>query len=121
MSVTSIVAAGRRLVATTFLDSCVISDRTLTRDSTGGYVQTWTERNEHEPCRFALLDDKLVKAAAGVEFGEATALLLLPLGVEIDEGDHVENLVESGLWIVTRDITPPSNLAVSIRVGIREV
>lgn len=120
MSIPSIVAAGQRLLGTALLDSCVIGDRTVVRDSRGGSAVTWTDRDETEDCWFTQISDDLPVIAANSEtFGAAVALLILALGTDIDEGDRVTNLQDNSVWIVTRNITAPSALAISTRVGIR--
>lgn len=121
MSIASIVAGGRRLIATSFLDLAFISDRTKVRDASGGTKQTWVERGVPVECRFAVLTDEVAKQVSGTEFGEATAMWLAPLGTLVKEGDKIRNSTVEGLWIVTRDLTPPSNLAVAVRLGIREL
>jgi hypothetical protein len=117
----SIVASGRRLIATSFLDEAYISDRTVVKDSTGGTKQTWIERPDPVLSRFVALSDDIAEQANGTEFGQATAMWLAPLGTDAAEGDKIRNPIDGGMWIVTRDITPPSNLAISVRLGIREV
>lgn len=120
MSIPSIVSAGRRLIGTSFLDTCVIADRALVSDNKGGKKATWTARGQQEPCRFVALKDDEPKVAAGQEFGVPTAVWLAPLGIDVDEGDRITNLVDGSKWIVTSNLTPPSNLAISLRYGIRE-
>lgn len=120
MSIPSIVAAGRRLIGTSFLDTCVIADRSLVRDSRGGQKATWTARSAQEPCRFVALKDDEPEVKNGQEFGVPTAVWMAPLGIEVDEGDRITNLLDGSKWIVTSNLTPPSNLAVSLRYGIRE-
>lgn len=121
MSIKSIVAAGRRLEATSFLDQAFISDRSVVKDSTGGTKQTWIERPQSIACRFVALSDDIAEQVNGTEFGQATAMWLAPVGTDAVEGDKIRNVLDGGMWIVTRDVTPPSNLAVSVRLGIREV
>lgn len=121
MSIMSIVSTGRRLIATTFLDVAFISDRSVVKDSTGGTKQSWVERSASVPCRFVALTDEVATQVSGTEFGEATAMWLAPLGTDVAEGDKIRNATEPGLWIVTRNVTPPSNLAVAVRFGIREL
>lgn len=121
MAVSSAVSTGRRLIATSFLDLAIISDRAKTKDSTGGTIQVWTPRADPTKCRFVSLSDDIAEQANGTEFGQATAIWLAPLGTDVAEGDKIHNQVDDSMWIVTRIITPPSNLAISVRVGIREV
>lgn len=120
MSVSSIVATGRRLIRTSFLDTCVIADRSLVSDNKGGKKAVWTARTSQEPCRFVALKDDEPKIQSGQEFGVPTAVWLAPLGIEVDEGDRITNAIDGGKWIVTSNMTPPSNLAISLRYGIRE-
>jgi hypothetical protein len=121
MSIMSIVTSGRRLIATSFLDSAFIRDRTKVKDSTGGTKQTWVERAEPVACRFVALTDDVAEQVNGTEFGQATAMWLAPVGVDVAEGDQIRNVTVPSLWIVTRNITPPSNLATATRLGIREI
>jgi hypothetical protein len=121
MSIESIVASGRRLIETTFLDTGVISDRALVRDTKGGTKQTWTPRGGSVVCRFVALSDDLPQIEGDTAFGVPTASWLAPLGTDVDEGDKVVNGVDGSTWIFTSNITPPSELAICIRMGIREV
>lgn len=121
MSIESIVASGRRLIETTFLDTGVISDRELVRDTKGGTKQTWTPRGAAVDCRFVALTDDLPQIEGGTAFGVPTAVWLAPLGTDAQEGDKVVNGVDGSIWIFTSNITPPSELAICIRMGIREV
>lgn len=121
MSIESIVASGRRLIETTFLDTGIVSDRSLVRDAQGGTKQTWTPRGSSVACRFVALTDDMPQIEGGTAFGVPTAVWLAPLGTEVDEGDKVVNGVDGSTWIFTSNITPPSELAISVRMGIREV
>lgn len=120
MSIASIVSNGRRLISTTFLDSAIVADRTEVRDSSGGKVASWTDRSDAVACRFVGLSDDLPTVESGQQFGVPTAVWLAPLDVEAEEGDRVTNLVDGSKWIITSNLTPPSNLAISRRFGIRE-
>jgi hypothetical protein len=121
MSIQSIVTAGRRLLSTAFLDSCVIADRIDQRDNRGGHTVTWTDRTTATECWFTQMSDDIpVVAATSETFGAAVALLLLPVDTDIVEGDRVTNQKDGGKWIVTRNITPPSAISTSVRVGIRQ-
>lgn len=121
MSIESIIGAGRRLIETTFLDTGVISDRSLVRDTRGGVVQTWTPRGSATACRFVGLTDDLPAIHGDTAFGVPTASWLAPVGTDVDEGDKVVNGVDGSTWIFTSNITPPSELAICVRMGIREV
>jgi len=121
VSIESIVASGRRLIETTFLDTGIVSDRALVKDTKGGTKQTWTARAEATACRFVALSDDLPQVEASTAFGVPTAVFLAPLGTDVEEGDKVLNGVDGSTWIFTSNITPPSELAICIRMGIREV
>ena len=94
MSIESIVASGRRLIETTFLDTGVISDRELVRDTKGGTKQTWTPRGSATVCRFVALTDDLPQIEGGTAFGVPTAVWLAPLGTDAQEGDKVARILE---------------------------
>ncbi len=120
MSVPSIIAQGRRLIATAFLDRCVIGDRSTVRDTTGGLVATWTNRTGSPvPCWFTSLADEAPAAVAGTVFGVPTATWLAPITTVCKEGDRLTNLADGSKWIITSNLTPPSATAVAVRMGIR--
>src|ERR1700750_1141687 len=114
MSIPTIVTAGRRLLGTALLDTCVIADHAQVRDGRGGRTVTWTDREETEKCWFTQISDDLPVVAANSEtFGAAVAVLILAEGTDIAEGDRVTNLKDGSKWIVTRNITAPSELSIS--------
>ena len=121
MSIESIVASGRRLIATSLLDRARIQDRSLTRDTSGGQQEVFTERPKNVACRFVTPkdDDPVLKLDS--VYGATTMILQFPLGTAFAEGDRVRNLKDDGLWQITRDVTVPSELGVVMRCGIREV
>jgi hypothetical protein len=121
MSIEAIVANGRRLIGTSFLDRARIQDRTMVRDTSGGQKETFTERGVTIECRFVTPkdDDPILKVDS--VFGPATMVLLMPLGTVFEEGDRVRNLIDSSVFQITRDVSVPSELAVLMRAGIREV
>jgi hypothetical protein len=122
MSIESIVASGRRLIATTFLDTGVVSDRVLVKDTKGGTKQTWTPRaGDPVDCRFVALDDDAAKIVGDTAFGVPTAMWLAPVDTEVKQGDKVVNGVDGSVWIFTSNMTPPSELKICVRMGIREV
>jgi len=121
MAVRSVVSSGRRLVAQTFLDLAYIRDRAKIRDTSGGWIDTWIERTSPNECRFAQLRDDDPAIVLNSTFGRATAILLLPLGIACKEGDTIRHSITGGIWIITRDLTPPSEMAISRRLGIAEV
>lgn len=125
MSVSSIVAAGRRLVATSLLDACVISRRSVVRDGSGGKKETWVVRSGGEvACRFVALSDEDPVINLDSVFGRAEAVLLLPLGTVFAEGDRVLNTATEGdgsTWQIVATLTPPSNLATVARAAIKKV
>ena len=123
MSIPSIVSAGRRHLATAFLDRCIIADRTQVRDTRGGWRAEWADRSTPTECWFTALTDESPKIPedTGQMFGVPTAQVQFPLGTKIGEGDRITNLNDSSMWIVTSFLTPASQISVSTRVGIRRV
>ena len=121
MSIKSVVGSGRRLIATSLLDRARIQDRVLVRDSTGGQRETWVERPKTIACRFVMPreDDPILNVDS--VFGPTTMVLLMPLGTLYHEGDRVRNLIDSSLYVITKDTAVPSELAVIMKTGIREV
>jgi hypothetical protein len=124
MAVSAVVSSGRRLVAQTFLDRAYVRDRTKVRDTSGGWKDTWIERPAAIPCRFTQMrdDDPVINLSSA--FGRATAILLVPLDVVCKEGDRVRNAAGDptrSIWVITKDLTPPSELAIARRLGIAEV
>lgn len=120
MSIESIVGSGRRLVASTLLDRCVIYERTWGPDGTGGSTETFTARNNGaaRPCRFVALKDADPVINLDSNFGRAEAVLLLGLNEVFAEGDRVES--NGRRWRIVSIATPPSELAVVARAGIKE-
>jgi hypothetical protein len=121
MSIEAIVSNGRRLIATSLLDRARIQDRSMVRDTTGGKKETFTERGVTIACRFVTPKDNDPILKLDSVFGPATMILLLPLGTIFEEGDRVRNILDSGVFQITKDVTVPSNLGVIMRAGIREV
>ncbi len=121
MSIGPAIEGGRRLVAGTFLDRCVILDKVDLPDGNGGTTTTLVPRATNVVCRFAQLTETDVRVIAGQAYGPATATLQLPLDVPVDEGDHVQNVDDdNSFWLVVGDRTPPSNTAVFRRLLVRE-
>ncbi len=121
MSIEAIVNNGRRLIGTSLLDRARIQDRAMVRDTSGGKKETFVERTQTIACRFVSPkdDDPILKLDS--VFGPTTMILLMPLGTLFKEGDRVHNLLDNGVYQITRDVSVPSNLAVTMRAGIREV
>ncbi len=121
MSIGPAIEGGRRLVAGSFLDRCVILDKTDVSDGHGGTTTTLLPRATNVACRFAQLTETDIRIIAGQAYGPATATLQLPLDVPADEGDYVQNVdVDDSFWFVVGDRTPPSNTAVYRRLLVRE-
>lgn len=121
MSIESIIGSGRRLVARTLLDRAVLQRKVVVKDTTGGKRETWAPRNNGRPvaCRFVRLTDEDPAINLDSVFGRAEAVLLLPLGTVVEEGDRA---VSGGrTWLVVGLLTPPSEMAVVARAAIREV
>jgi hypothetical protein len=121
VSIRSVVSGGRRLIATSLLDRARIQDRKLVRDTTGGQKTAYVERPKTIACRFVMPkeDDPILNVDS--VFGPTTMVLLMPLGTIYSEGDRVRNLIDSSLYVITKDTAVPSELAVIMKVGIREV
>lgn len=128
MAVSSIIAAGRRLVGTTLLDRCVLSERTTVRDSGGGRRETYVPRNSGRRvrCRFVRIQDDDPAINLDSVYGRAEAILLLPIGTVFREGDRVVNLTAAtarpnAVWQIVGILTPPSLLMTVERAAIKEV
>jgi len=121
MGVAAIVASGRRLIATSLLDRARIQDRTMVKDSTGGRTETWIERTKTIQCRFVQpRDDDPVLNLDSV-FGPTSMVLLMPIGTLFKEGDRVRNFLNQKIYVITRDVSMPSETAVIMKAGIREM
>lgn len=108
-------------MATTLLDRCRIQDRALVTDTTGGKKETFTERPKTLNCRWVGLTENDPAIELDSVFGRAEMILELPLGTDIKEGDRIRNLADSVLWQATGNLTPPSNLAVVMRIPVHAV
>lgn len=117
----SIVASGRRLMATTLLDRARIQDRTLVPDGVGGHDEQYLERTKTVSCRFVAPQDGDPILALDTVFGPVEMMLELARGTVVNEGDRVRNLLDESLWQVVKDVTVPSELQIVVRVGIRAV
>jgi hypothetical protein len=121
VSVESAVEAGRRLLATTFLDTCRIERRTLGSDGAGGHTNAYAPIASGLPCRFGVPIDPQPYRQQDEVYGPPTASVLLTIGTDVLEGDHIVNEASNDVWLVVGNKTPASNLAVSVRVNVREV
>lgn len=122
MSIEAIVQSGRRLIATSLLDRARIQDRALVRDSTGGQVESFTERPLTEACRFvSIKDDDPIRDLDSI-FGRAEMVCSFPVATLVQEGDRIRNLKGAGtqLFRVVKILTPPSDVIVVLRAGIKE-
>ena len=121
MGVAAIVASGRRLIATSLLDRARIRDRTMVKDSTGGRTETWIERDKTIACRFVQPKDDDPVLNLDSVFGPTSMVLLLPIGTLFKEGDRVRNFINQKIYVITRDVSMPSETAVIMKAGIREM
>lgn len=121
MGVQAIVESGRRLIATSLLDHARIQDRSMAADTTGGRKETFTERPKSVVCRFVQPKDDDPVLRLDSVWGPTTLVLLLPLGTVFAEGDRVRNLLDGNVYQITRNISMPSETAVIMRAGLREV
>jgi hypothetical protein len=123
MAAPSVVLTGRRLLGRFLLDTCVVLDRAVVRDDTGGSTATWVARPTPLACRWGRPTDAEATVVGGVLEGKATAALSLPYGTTIAEGARVENPAEPAdrQWEVYANLTPASVMATQVRVLVREV
>jgi hypothetical protein len=123
MSIESVIGAGRRLVARTLLDRCVIAQKTTVRDASGGRRETWVARNGGRAvaCRFVALTEEDPAIRLETVLGRPEAILLLPLDATVAEGDRVTNQVDGSLWLAVSVLTVPSELATVARIAIKGV
>lgn len=119
MSVRSAIGAGRRLMASSFVDTATIADKMLVADGRGGKVAQWVPRAESLPCRFTKLTDNEQSTVAMSSYGPATGVVIFPIGTEVEEGAQVWN-AQGRQFHVFGQTTPPGEAAVGVRVLIRE-
>jgi hypothetical protein len=117
----STIDRGRRLIESTFLDTCLIAHRTLTPDGTGGQVETWVPEASPRPCRFGTLIEPDPSILIDAIYGPPSAQVLLALGTPYGKGDHITNTASGLVWLVVGHKTADSNAAVAERILIREV
>lgn len=121
MSVSAAVESGKRLVAGTFLDRCVLLDATNVPDDSGGSHTELVPRAIDVACRFGQLMETDIRLIAGQAYGPATGTLMLPLEVKANEGTYVQSVADdTSFWLVVGDRTPDSNMSVARRLLIRE-
>lgn len=121
MSVDSIIASGRRLIATSLLDRGTIQRRTLTSDSTGGATAAWEAIAAAVACRFGSVIDPDPTKVLGVIEGPRTAVVLMGLGQDVKRGDRIVNDSSGSVWLVVGFKTADSNTAVAQRILVTEV
>lgn len=115
------VEGGRRILAATLVDRCVVLDAENTQDDSGGSTTVLVPRALDVGCRFGALTETDIRVIAGTAHGPATAVLTVPLEVEINEGSYIQNVADdSEFWLVVGDRTPSSNMAIGRRLLIRE-
>lgn len=125
MGVVSIVAAGRRLVATTLLDRAIRQRLVTTRDGIGGSWSGYEDTGPKIPVRFGALSEadsagRSVRPAAGQLDGAPGGIMLAPLGSAFAENDRVKDVKTGRVWVIIGELTPPSTLAVVRRLYVRE-
>lgn len=79
MSIAAVVNAGRRLIATAFLDSCAIADRVEVRDSRGGTRATWVNRHKTPPQVVSGGNGSTATVVARDDSGKILGTWVLPL------------------------------------------
>lgn len=120
MSIESIVSQGRRLAAAAFLDSGLIYDRSFADDELGGRTETWTPRGASIPCRVVQPRDPLLEGRDGLLQQAGVRVLLVDVGTDIEENDHILVNGENEYTIVA-DLAPRSVTSVVDRYLIREI
>ena len=120
MSIQSAVASGRRLIATSFLDTGRIERRVLSGDGAGGKTDTWNPVKTIS-CRFGPVVDIMPGRYVDATHGPETAAILCDLDEDVREGDHIINISNNDVWLIIGDKTPASALAVSRRLNARRV
>jgi hypothetical protein len=119
VSIESIVSAGRRLAATAFLDSGLVSDRTFADDDLGGRTETWTPRAARIPCRVVQPRDPALEGRDGLLQQAGVRMLIVAVGTNIEENDHIE--VNGQDYDIIADLAPHSVTATVDRYLIREI
>jgi len=120
VSIESAVESGRRLVATTLLDTGRIDRRVLSGDGAGGQTETWPTVGTMA-CRFGSVVDIMPGRYVDSTFGPETATILCGLDEDVREGDHIVNVSNGDIWLIIGDKTPASRLAVAKRLNARRV
>lgn len=121
MSIEAAIESGRRVIATTLLDTCTIERPTAVPDLSGGTTETLVEVAAGVPCRFGVVLDPDPEIVAGSIYGAPTASLLIGLEVDVALGDRVTNETSGRVWLVIGDRTPDSTLALIGRVLLRDL
>jgi hypothetical protein len=106
------------------VDRAVVLDATRVRDATGGTTTTHVARPGDLPCQWGAPTDEEARVVGGAVSGKALATLSLPYGTApIAEGSRVRNPADppGRLWTVVANRTPASNMAVQVRLVVREV
>lgn len=120
MSIESIVSQGRRLAKTAFLDSGLIYDRSFADDELGGRTETWTARASAIPCRVVQPRDPVLEGRDGLLQQAGVRVLLVEVGTDIDESDHIQ-VNGDKLYSIVADLAPYSDTAIVDRYIIREI
>ena len=121
MSILAAVESGKRLIASTLVDRCVLLDARNASDGSGGMTTSLLPRAISVPCVFGRLTETDIRVVAGAAFGAATGVLTLPLDVEVEEGVYVQDAADDeSFWMVVGSRTPRSRLTPAQRVLIRE-
>jgi hypothetical protein len=105
MSIAAVVNAGRRLIATAFLDSCAIADRVEVRDSRGGTRATWVNRHKTPPQVVSGGNGSTATVVARDDSGKILGTWVLPLSTleTIEDTGSVAPLGELAKMPITRD------------------
>ncbi len=127
MGVLDLVASGRRLVSTTFVDRALIGDPVVASDGSGGQTVTYVDRARSYPCRFGprrfgvLSDSDPRIDLSEVTSGPAGAAVLFPVDTAIEEECRITNVADGRKWLVVVNQVPHSRMAVVKRLLLREL
>ena len=116
MGIESIVESGRRIIATTFIDTCRIDRSTAVADGSGGMTLTWATVAAAVACRFGSVIDPDPTRQLGVIEGPQTTTVLMAIGTTVLRGDRIINLTSGKVWLAVGFKTADSASAVAQRI-----
>lgn len=124
MGVRQLVAFGRRLIASTFLDRAVVADRVVVTDGVGGWTEAWADRPVALACRYVRRVHSDVDPG-GVGSGEFDypdgVALLVPVGTDLEAGSRITDPATGKRWIITSRPSIDTELATADKWALREL